>query len=58
MSHRCSKSEVEWAKEPDLVGLGSGDGIQWHGTCSCGRKVYEVYHPGEDLFDAESHEEV
>ncbi len=57
--HRCTKDEVEWVDEPTPGGShGDGNRIEWHGRCSCGREVFERYVQEDELFDAESGEEL
>ena len=36
------KEKVEWDDKPSMEHSVNGD-IPWFGTCSCGKRVYEIY---------------
>lgn len=46
------KENVTWDKKPDFENHNFADGIPWFGTCSCGRRVYELYCPSEELYES------
>lgn len=49
--HAHDKGEVDWDDKPDLQASVNGD-IPWYGTCSCGKRVYEVYAQRPELYEA------
>jgi len=68
--HRCAKEVIDWdsweGNERD-VALGAARGhmygddgeLLWYGTCTeCGRRVEERYYPGQQLYDANTGNEI
>ena len=56
--HVCDKGDIKWASRPDATGGDDGN-LPWRGTCTvCKRKVYELYVPQDELYDAETNDYV
>jgi hypothetical protein len=45
------KEKVEWDDDPNMEHSVDGD-IPWYGTCSCGKRVYEVYKQQPEVYEA------
>jgi hypothetical protein len=45
------KEKVEWDDAPNLADSFDGD-IPWYGTCSCGKRVYEIYTQQPEVYEA------
>lgn len=45
------KEKVDWDDDPDLE-KGIGGEIFWYGTCSCGKRVYELYDQQPEVYEA------
>ncbi len=46
------KENVKWDGSPDINNPNFFEGIPWFGTCSCGKRVYELYRQEEELYEA------
>jgi len=45
------KEKVEWDDAPNLADIFDGD-LPWYGTCSCGKRVYEIYTQLPKVYEA------
>jgi hypothetical protein len=45
------KWKVEWDDDPTMEHSIDGD-IPWYGTCSCGKRVYEIYTQQPEVYEA------
>lgn len=54
-NHICDKSEIKWKSKPEC----ESDLIIWRGKCGiCKREVYETYSQNDELYDANTDEEI
>jgi hypothetical protein len=42
---------VEWDDDPTMEHSVGGN-ILWYGTCSCGKRVYEIYAQQPEVYEA------
>jgi len=51
MEQKCKhpKFNVVWEGSPDELSVEGR--MMWRGKCSCGKRVYEVYEPLDEVFE-------